>query len=112
MRATYSGLMESQLEPYFEALKERELNTVEVLEGWLLDKSELEAVLEEDLAMRYIRMNIDPAIAGGGRYDNLAGSFTNKKLPGVGISIGLTRMFGKLLAEGRIEATVTKTRND
>ena len=33
------------------------------------------------------------AICSGGRYDNLAGYFTDKKLPGVGISIGLTRLF-------------------
>lgn len=33
------------------------------------------------------------ALGGGGRYDNLAGYFTDKKLPGVGMSIGLTRLF-------------------
>lgn len=33
------------------------------------------------------------SICSGGRYDNLAGNYTNKKLPGVGISIGLTRLF-------------------
>ena len=32
-------------------------------------------------------------VCGGGRYDNLAGYFTDKKLPGVGLSIGLTRLF-------------------
>ena len=32
----------------------------------------------------------------GGRYDNLAEYYTDKKLPGVGISIGLTRLFYKL----------------
>ena len=32
-------------------------------------------------------------VCGGGRYDNLASYFTNKHLPGVGISIGLTRIF-------------------
>jgi histidyl-tRNA synthetase len=42
------------------------------------------------------------AIFSGGRYDNLAGSFINRKLPGVGISIGLTRIFAKLTAAGRI----------
>jgi histidyl-tRNA synthetase len=42
-------------------------------------------------------------IYGGGRYDNLVGSFLNKSLPGVGISIGLTRIFGKLVKEGRID---------
>lgn len=44
-----------------------------------------------------------PTIFAGGRYDNLVGMFLNKKLPGVGISIGLTRIFGKMLKEGRID---------
>lgn len=35
-------------------------------------------------------------VAGGGRYDNLAEYFTDKKLPGVGLSIGLTRLFDLL----------------
>ncbi len=33
------------------------------------------------------------ALGGGGRYENLAGYFTDKKLPGVGMSIGLSRLF-------------------
>lgn len=33
------------------------------------------------------------SICSGGRYDNLAEYYTEKKLPGVGISIGLTRLF-------------------
>lgn len=36
------------------------------------------------------------SICSGGRYDNLAGFYTDKKMPGVGISIGLTRLFYKL----------------
>ncbi|HET9658625.1 MAG TPA: histidine--tRNA ligase [Kineosporiaceae bacterium] len=43
------------------------------------------------------------SICSGGRYDDLAGSFIRRSLPGVGISIGLTRIFAKLLKEGRIE---------
>ena len=46
-----------------------------------------------------------PTICGGGRYDNLVGDFVNKKLPGIGISIGLTRIFAKLMKEGKIQAT-------
>ena len=37
------------------------------------------------------------SICSGGRYDDLASHFTNTKLPGVGISIGLTRLFSSLL---------------
>lgn len=33
------------------------------------------------------------SVCSGGRYDDLAGYYTNKKLPGVGISIGLSRLF-------------------
>ena len=33
------------------------------------------------------------SVCSGGRYDNLAEYYTNQKLPGVGISIGLTRLF-------------------
>lgn len=37
------------------------------------------------------------SICSGGRYDNLAEHYTKSKLPGVGISIGLTRLFAQLL---------------
>ena len=33
------------------------------------------------------------SIGGGGRYDNLASNFTDQKFPGVGASIGLSRLF-------------------
>ncbi|MCF0124881.1 MAG: histidine--tRNA ligase [Clostridia bacterium] len=36
------------------------------------------------------------SICSGGRYENLAEYYTDKKLPGVGVSIGLTRLFYKL----------------
>ena len=45
------------------------------------------------------------SICSGGRYENLAEYYTNKKLPGVGISIGLTRLFYKLNELGLIKAT-------
>ena len=44
------------------------------------------------------------SICGGGRYANLAENFTNKRLPGVGISIGISRLFPKLLELGLIDA--------
>lgn len=43
-----------------------------------------------------------PAILAGGRYDNLVGSFMNKSMPGVGMSLGLTRIFSKLVQDGKI----------
>ena len=36
------------------------------------------------------------SVCSGGRYENLAENYTDKKLPGVGISIGLTRLFDQL----------------
>ena len=36
------------------------------------------------------------SICSGGRYENLAEFYTDRKLPGVGVSIGLTRLFSKL----------------
>ena len=49
----------SDIESYFNDLLERELSDVDALKQWLKDHSELEAILEEDLAWRYIRMTID-----------------------------------------------------
>ena len=40
------------------------------------------------------------SVCSGGRYDDLAGSYTERKLPGVGISIGLTRLFYVLDEQG------------
>jgi oligoendopeptidase F len=49
------------VEKYLTLLLDRELNSIKALRKWLKDKSELEAVLEEDMAWRYIRMSIDTA---------------------------------------------------
>ena len=40
------------------------------------------------------------SVCSGGRYDDLAGYYTEKQLPGVGISIGLTRLFYVLDEQG------------
>jgi len=42
------------------------------------------------------------SICSGGRYDNLASHYTKSKLPGVGISIGLTRLFWQLREAGLV----------
>jgi len=42
------------------------------------------------------------SVCSGGRYENLAGLYTKSKLPGVGISIGLTRLFYALEQVGRV----------
>ena len=48
-----------KIKSLFDNLVEREISSVTDLEKWMLDRSELEAVLEEDMAWRYIKMNID-----------------------------------------------------
>lgn len=49
----------AQIETYFEDLNTRAIDSVEDLKKWMHDRSELEAVLEENMAWRYIKMNID-----------------------------------------------------
>ncbi len=52
------------------------------------------------------RLNKNPefgSICSGGRYENLASEYTDRKLPGVGISIGLSRLFDQLLKNNIIE---------
>src|SRR6185503_7073118 len=48
------------------------------------------------------------SICSGGRYDDLASHYTSSKLPGVGISIGLTRLFWQL-REAKILKSATST---
>jgi len=44
------------LKPWFDKLLEAEINNVEQLKSWLVQRSELESVIAEDMAWRYIRM--------------------------------------------------------
>ena len=46
------------------------------------------------------------SVCSGGRYDNLAEYYTNRRLPGVGISIGLTRLFYVLGEQGMLNPEV------
>ena len=48
-----------KIESYFQDLLDRKIDSAQNLEKWMLDRSELEAVLEEEQAWRYINMNID-----------------------------------------------------
>jgi oligoendopeptidase F len=47
------------IKPFFEDLLERTITTLDDYKKWLKDRSELDAVLEEDAAWRYIKMTID-----------------------------------------------------
>lgn len=47
------------------------------------------------------------SVCSGGRYENLAGLYTNTRLPGVGISIGLTRLFWQLREAGLLSSVST-----
>ena len=49
------------------------------------------------------------SVCSGGRYDNLAEYYTEKKLPGVGISIGLSRLFFQLTYNNIIKANKKST---
>lgn len=49
------------LEPYFRQLSERLIGSAQELRRWFQDRSELESVVSEDLAWRYIRMTCDTA---------------------------------------------------
>lgn len=51
------------------------------------------------------------SICSGGRYENLAGYYTDRKLPGVGMSIGLTRFFD-LLRDQKLIQTPKSTSAD
>ncbi|GAA0078618.1 histidine--tRNA ligase [Clostridium sp. CTA-5] len=52
------------------------------------------------------------SICSGGRYDNLAENYTNNILPGVGISIGITRLFFVLKEIGFIDKYKMKNKLD
>ena len=47
------------------------------------------------------------SVCSGGRYDDLAGYYTEKQLPGVGISIGLTRLFYVLDEQGLLNPNLS-----
>ena len=49
----------AKIETYYKDLEKRSINSIEELKKWLLDRSELEAVLSEDMGWRYIKMTCD-----------------------------------------------------
>lgn len=49
------------------------------------------------------------SVCSGGRYDNLAEYYTTQKLPGVGISIGLSRLFYQLKEAGFFKESTSST---
>ncbi len=49
------------IKPYYEQLLKATLNSIEALEEWLLQRSELESFVSEDLGKRYIAMTCDTA---------------------------------------------------
>ena len=44
------------------------------------------------------------SVAGGGRYENLTERFGSKNIPGVGISIGITRLMSLVISKGLLQA--------
>lgn len=51
------------------------------------------------------------SVCSGGRYDNLAENYTKQSLPGVGISIGLTRLFYQLNEAKMIQMNTSATKS-
>ena len=49
------------------------------------------------------------SICSGGRYDNLTSYYSNQTMPGVGVSIGLTRLFDQLMQSGLLDRIKTDT---
>ena len=47
------------------------------------------------------------SVSSGGRYENLAGFYTKEKLPGVGMSIGLTRLFDQLKTNNLLKSSTS-----
>jgi oligoendopeptidase F len=52
------------LQPFYDNLKSREINSAADLRQWFLDRSELESYLSENFAWRYIRQTCDTANSG------------------------------------------------
>lgn len=82
-------------------------------EGFLADLSVTRGLDYYTGTVYEVRWNEHPklgSIGAGGRYDDLASHYTKQKLPGVGMSIGFSRIFSKLAASGRFaEAPKTPT---
>ena len=49
----------SELKPYYQELLERRINSVDDLEQWLIDRSELDAVVSETFSWRYINVTVN-----------------------------------------------------
>ena len=47
------------------------------------------------------------AVGGGGRFENLCGYFSSQKMPGVGMSVGVTRLFDLLSNSGKFDNSQT-----
>lgn len=61
----------NDIKPYFDDLKIRQLTTQKTIWQWLLDRSELESILSEELAWRYIKMNCNTADKGLAEHFNV-----------------------------------------
>ncbi len=84
------------------------LREMEVLEEYFIIDLSIARGLDYYTGVVYETKLVDypsiGSICSGGRYDNLAEYYTDQKLPGVGISIGLTRLFYQLKEVGIIKS--------
>ncbi len=97
-----------------------ELETVwSYIKAFGLDSSEIEINLKIARGLDYYTGTVYEtvlnhhkelgSVCSGGRYDDLASNYTKKKLPGVGISIGLSRLFYQLREANVISVSGVKT---
>jgi histidyl-tRNA synthetase len=84
-----AGLPDGRLKVDLSICRGLDYYTGTVYETFLLDKSEIGSV------------------CSGGRYDNLASSFTKQSLPGVGASLGLDRLLAAMEALGQLKESAT-----
>jgi histidyl-tRNA synthetase len=84
-----AGVPEGRLKVDLSICRGLDYYTGTVYETFLLDKAEIGSV------------------CSGGRYDNLAGSFTRQSLPGVGASLGLDRLLAAMEALGLLTESAT-----
>lgn len=100
--ATTNPLLQEGVEELVEVLKGIEAHAVDA-SHYQLDLTIARGLAYYTGTVYETRLDSNPglgSIASGGRYENLTGAFSNHRLPGVGISIGVTRMMKRLIQAG------------
>ena len=114
VESTYDELLKLgiQNQTFVNGMEELD-RTIEAARAAGVDESELEIDCSKARGLDYYTATVFEtvltehldigSICSGGRYDDLAQYYTDRALPGVGISIGLTRLFDGLLSANKID---------